>query len=341
MFLARWRSLSLLLVALAGCRQPEVRVPAAFSFRLYDLAETRRLACDLAPLEPDGGQGTVRSATPGDESFKGEWVRLACRPGDAAVPGSSKYPSSLPLLPAQPSPLEAAWGWAADLGVDFSHLPRSYWSFFMYGDGGTRINGFFLDRDARQDEGVAAQVRLRFQREGTHRTARLMGAAQDNHGHRYRLIGNSKEGTMQITPTTSALRAVTPASAGAANRAAAVPRAVNGDAAAGPGTFQDQLDLTSQPTAQTGSTAASAQDSAQTGPADSEDQAAVQGTAGNGGGNLPASGAEPVSPVQVFTYGALGVDAPDGTSASQKSDYQAGEWTGAAVKVGGIIALLA
>lgn len=54
-----------------------------------------------------------------------------------------------------------------------------------------------------------------------------------------------------------------------------------------------------------------------------------------------AASAQPPSEFKSVTYGALGIDPPDGQPTSQDDDYRAGQWAGAALKVGGVIALLA
>lgn len=57
----------------------------------------------------------------------------------------------------------------------------------------------------------------------------------------------------------------------------------------------------------------------------------------------PSSAANPAatddsSGITAFAYGALGVDPPAGQSSSDPN-YSAGQWTGAAMKVGAIVAL--
>jgi hypothetical protein len=70
-------------------------------------------------------------------------------------------------------------------------------------------------------------------------------------------------------------------------------------------------------------------------PADAETAASAATASGTD------SSAEPPSGIQSVTYGFLGIDPPDGQPAAQDSDYRAGQWAGAALKVGGVIALLA
>jgi uncharacterized membrane protein len=50
---------------------------------------------------------------------------------------------------------------------------------------------------------------------------------------------------------------------------------------------------------------------------------------------------QPPSALESITYGVLGIDPPDGQPAAQDADYHAGQWAGAALKIGGVIALLA
>lgn len=65
---------------------------------------------------------------------------------------------------------------------------------------------------------------------------------------------------------------------------------------------------------------------------------AAEGTPATDG---PASPADPPSEIKSFAYGALGID-PQAEQASPKDpSYSAGQWTGAALKIGGIIALFA
>jgi hypothetical protein len=65
---------------------------------------------------------------------------------------------------------------------------------------------------------------------------------------------------------------------------------------------------------------------------------AAQGDPGTDAGPAPA---DAPTPLECVTYGVLGIDAPDGQTPSEGTDYHAGQWAGAALKIGGIIALLA
>jgi hypothetical protein len=73
-------------------------------------------------------------------------------------------------------------------------------------------------------------------------------------------------------------------------------------------------------------------------PAPAQDARVSDGPAGD----AKAAEAKPApSSLKSFGYGALGVSAPKGQPASNEDAYSAGQWTGAVLKVGGIIALLA
>ena len=45
--------------------------------------------------------------------------------------------------------------------------------------------------------------------------------------------------------------------------------------------------------------------------------------------------------LKCFTYGILGVDRPKGQRAPEETSYSAGQWVGAALKIAGVVALLA
>jgi hypothetical protein len=80
--------------------------------------------------------------------------------------------------------------------------------------------------------------------------------------------------------------------------------------------------------------------SAEATPADStsEDATPAEATPAAGGSASPA---ETPSDLKAFGYGALGIDLQPEQASPQAQSYSAGQWTGAALKVGGIIALLA
>jgi hypothetical protein len=49
----------------------------------------------------------------------------------------------------------------------------------------------------------------------------------------------------------------------------------------------------------------------------------------------------PPSGLKSFAYGILGVDRPKAQRAAQEADDSAGQWVGAALKIAGVVALIA
>jgi hypothetical protein len=162
-----------------ACQQPVAREEGPVEIRLYDLSGEKRLLCDLAPSLKAPHQGFIRSKAAGGEHFQGEWIRLS--PAREPDKAESKYPSSLPSLAAVTDPMQASWSWAAEFGISFNDFPRTYFSFMLYGDAGTLITGFFLDN-------MTAGRMAGFLRGGNPGIG-LLGAARDNRGHRYKLMG--------------------------------------------------------------------------------------------------------------------------------------------------------
>lgn len=61
-------------------------------------------------------------------------------------------------------------------------------------------------------------------------------------------------------------------------------------------------------------------------------------------GAAGSSCANPLPPptgLKSFAYGILGVDRPHGQKPAQEEDYSAGQWVGAALKIAGVVALIA
>jgi len=69
--------------------------------------------------------------------------------------------------------------------------------------------------------------------------------------------------------------------------------------------------------------------------------ATLSASTGQAGDSDANASTDPPTPVECVTYGVLGIDPPDGQTPSESCDYHAGQWAGAALKIGGIIALLA
>jgi hypothetical protein len=181
------RSFRIGLFLLAGCflacMPPAPAAPV--EVRLYDLTATRVLLCDLSLSGRAGSRGAMATRTGNGEAFHGEWVELPCVTDSA--PSPSGFDASLPTQTLPRSPVNGSWDWARDLGIDFDHFPDSYCSFTLLGDPGTLINGFFVE-----NESTNGLLRRALQGELFHRKfkgAGLLGAAKDNRGHRYRLMG--------------------------------------------------------------------------------------------------------------------------------------------------------
>lgn len=168
-----------------ACRKPVQQGPQ--EIRLYDLNGGNLLLCTLAASSRGPAQGAIRSKSVGGENFQGEWILVPTEqtPGEASA---SKYPSSLPVLPGQQGSMVLNWGWAADLGIDFSNFPERYFSFMLYGDAGTLITGFFVDHATSNNWLQNLFQSTTSSGKGPQFNA-LLGAAKDNRGHRYKLMG--------------------------------------------------------------------------------------------------------------------------------------------------------
>jgi hypothetical protein len=168
-----------------ACRKPVQ--PGPKEIRLYDLNGGNRLVCTLAASSRGPAQGAIRSKSPGGETFLGEWIQVATeQTADQAA--TSKYPSSLPVLPGEQGSMLLNWGWAADLGIDFKNFPDHYFSFMLYGDAGTLISGFFVDH-ATSNNWVQNLFQSTTSSGKGPQFNGLLGAAKDNRGHRYKLMG--------------------------------------------------------------------------------------------------------------------------------------------------------
>lgn len=172
----------LLLLALssAACQPPQ---EARLEVRLYDLGGASLLRCNLSPSPSNPYQGSMRSQAPNGEVFQGEWIKL----NSGKIPEESSSDitqASLPPLPVEASAAASHLNWAAGLGIDFSHFPSTYFSFLLHGSAGTLIDGFFLANASAG--GVLARSRI-FNMGLP--AGGLIGAARDNKGHLYKLMG--------------------------------------------------------------------------------------------------------------------------------------------------------
>jgi len=176
----------LLLLAISGpaCQTPQ---QGWIEVRLYDLAGTKLLRCNLTASSRNQNQGSMRSQAPNGEVFQGEWIKLNSVKVSTRSPSTGTNTSSqatLPSLPVEANPSSGALSWAAGLGLDVDHIPDEYFSFMLSGNDGTIIEGIFLDN------AIASSMIMNFsfKTDGLP-TGGLIGAARDNKGHRYKLIG--------------------------------------------------------------------------------------------------------------------------------------------------------
>ncbi|MDR3673059.1 MAG: hypothetical protein P4L36_19600 [Holophaga sp.] len=177
--------LLLILLPGLGCKQPVQ--PGPVEVRIYDLSGNKLLLCDLSGSNRSRNQGFIKSKSTGGEQFRGEWIRLN-QVKDSSQTPSSIYPSSIPAINSQINPMSQAWSWAAEFGIDFKNFPDTYFSFMLYGDAGTLITGFFLNNASAGNgmiQNLLSGAYLSRQPPGNG----LLGAAKDNKGHRYKLMG--------------------------------------------------------------------------------------------------------------------------------------------------------
>lgn len=156
---------ALALVPLLGCLSPGLE--ARRELRLYELSGARLLRCEIAAgaTKVKGRRGGLRCTSPDGERFQGEWMRLkeSTREGASSDQGDM---SSLPVIVTR-SPM-SPWEWAGAMGVDLEKSAERC-IFLLYGDRGTVIDGIVVGESAGSDG--------------------LMGAARDNKGRKYRVMG--------------------------------------------------------------------------------------------------------------------------------------------------------
>ena len=149
-----------LLVAMVGCVRP---VPAIIN--LYDLSGYNLMQVNTLPHRRSAGsQGPLHCASSDGEKFTGEWMTLVMN--KLPEPTSDTYITSIPYITG--NALVARWNWASSFGVDLESVTGSYGVFLLYGNRGTVIDGVFTFRT--DSYGV-------------------LGAAVDNRGHRYKVMG--------------------------------------------------------------------------------------------------------------------------------------------------------
>jgi len=156
---------ALALVPFLGCLTPGLE--ARRELRLYELSGARMLKCEIAAgvTKVKGRRGGLRCTSPDGERFQGEWMRLRESTKEGAT-GDQGDMSSLPVITVRNS--LSPWEWAGSMGVDLEKNAERC-IFLLYGDRGTVIDGIVVGETAGSDG--------------------LMGAARDNKGRKYRVMG--------------------------------------------------------------------------------------------------------------------------------------------------------
>jgi hypothetical protein len=145
---------------MVGCVRP---VPAIIN--RYDLSGYNLMQVNTLPHRRSAGsQGPLHCASSDGEKFTGEWMTLVMN--KLPEPTSDTYITSIPYITG--NALVARWNWASSFGVDLESVTGSYGVFLLYGNRGTVIDGVFTFRT--DSYGV-------------------LGAAVDNRGHRYKVMG--------------------------------------------------------------------------------------------------------------------------------------------------------
>ena len=148
------------LFVLVACNKPVPRL-----VNLYDLTGYNLMQCNSITRNQRGqSQGVLNCTAVDGEKFQGEWMSMTM--GGAAEPAPDRYMSSMPSILG--NSLVSRWSWAASFGVDLESVTGSYGIFILYGSRGTVIDGIFLFRI---------------------RSLGILGAAVDNRGHRYKVMG--------------------------------------------------------------------------------------------------------------------------------------------------------
>jgi len=135
---------------------------APSSFRLYDLAGTRLLHCTSVNNQQQSfGKGALNCDAVDGETYRGEWMTV-----EAADEPAPQGFFSMPSITNET--LASSWSWARSLGVDLDNTKGKFGIFLLYGDRGTVIDGIFVFNSCAHG---------------------FLGAARDNRGRRYKLMG--------------------------------------------------------------------------------------------------------------------------------------------------------
>ena len=133
--------------------------PNTVTVRCYNLENVQVLvSCWFTPNMGDY-RGTIKATAANGESFQGEWATQS----DYSVSYSGGF-GNANLFGSESS----SFAWAQSYGYSVSGPSRLNGSFIMTGNNGTVINGVYTVNDSGR-----------------------IGVAEDNHGGRYRVIGNS------------------------------------------------------------------------------------------------------------------------------------------------------
>ena len=133
--------------------------PNTVTVRYYNVADVQVLvSCWFVPNLGDY-RGTINATGADGEKFQGEWATQT----DSSVGFSSGFGNANSFGPGGSS-----FAWAQSYGYSVSVPSHLNGSFIMTGSKGTVINGVYTVNDSGR-----------------------IGVAEDNHGGRYRVIGNS------------------------------------------------------------------------------------------------------------------------------------------------------
>jgi hypothetical protein len=133
--------------------------PNTVTVRYYNLENVQVLVSCWVTPNIGGYRGTIKATAEDGESFQGEWATQS----DYSTSFSGGFGNANLFGPGGSS-----FAWAQSYGYSVSGPSRLNGSFVMTGNKGKVINGMYTVNDSGR-----------------------IGVAEDNHGGRYRVIGNS------------------------------------------------------------------------------------------------------------------------------------------------------
>ena len=142
--------------------------PATFQTRLYEISSPILLTVTWNTLKTGSGRGTMTVTAPDGEIFQGEWVTIS-NMSATDTSGSTFGSTSGSVVTNKGTVAVTQWGWATSFGFSLNDPGVQRGQFILYGDKGTVINGVY------QINPLAGKG--------------LLGAAEDNKGHRYKVMG--------------------------------------------------------------------------------------------------------------------------------------------------------